>query len=106
MLHAQAEAQSKIQDQKLEATIVEADMASSVVWFSAASGDLSHHRRMVGRQLGDRMADHANLEHILCNKLTTGKICCVLVGCAVFLPRVLTFPRMECAFSKSVCLFE
>ena len=30
MLHAQAEFQSKIQDQKLEATIVEADMAEIV----------------------------------------------------------------------------
>ena len=30
MLHAQAEVQSKIQDQKLEATIVEADMAEFV----------------------------------------------------------------------------
>ena len=30
MLHAQAEVQSKIQDQKLEATIVEADMAEIV----------------------------------------------------------------------------
>ena len=30
MLHAQAEVQSKIRDQKLEATIVEADMAEFV----------------------------------------------------------------------------
>ena len=30
MLHAQAEMQSKIQDQKLEPTIVEADMAEFV----------------------------------------------------------------------------
>ena len=46
MLHAQAEVQSKIQDQKLEATIVEADMASSVVWFSAACGHLPHNNRV------------------------------------------------------------
>ena len=54
MLHAQAEVQSKIQDQKLEATIVEADMAEIVaahkeqastvrkgpVWPAALSGSV------------------------------------------------------------------
>ena len=54
MLHAQAEVQSKIQDQKLEATIVEADMAEIVaahkeqastvrkgpVWLAALSGSV------------------------------------------------------------------
>ena len=78
MPHAQAEVQSKLQDQRLEASIVEADMAEIVadhkeqaatvrkgpqwlaaaVWISTTCGDLSHHRRMVGHQLGDRMADH------------------------------------------------
>ena len=46
MLPAQAEVQSKFQDQRLEATIVEADMASGVVWVSATCGDLSHYRQM------------------------------------------------------------
>ena len=67
MLHAQAEIQSKIQDQKLKATIVEADMAeivaahkeqsstvrkgrptvaSGVVWICAACGHLPHNHRM------------------------------------------------------------
>ena len=65
MLHAQAEVQSKIQDQKLEATIVEADMAeivaahkeqastvrrptvaSGVVWISATCGHLPDNHRM------------------------------------------------------------
>ena len=58
MLHAQAEVQSKIQDQRLEASIVEADMAGGVVWFSATCGDLSQHRRMADYQLGGRMFDH------------------------------------------------
>ena len=54
MLHAQAEVQTKIQDQKLEATIVEADMAEIVaahkehassvrkgpVWLAALSGSV------------------------------------------------------------------
>ena len=54
MLHAQAEIQSKIQDQKLEATIVEADMAEIVAahkeqastvrkgpqWLAALSGSV------------------------------------------------------------------
>ena len=54
MLHAQAEVQSKIQDQKLEATIVEADMAEIVAahkeqastvrkgpqWLAALSGSV------------------------------------------------------------------
>ena len=54
MLHAQAEVQSKIQDQKLEATIVEADMAEIVAahkeqastvrkgptWLAAVSGSV------------------------------------------------------------------
>ena len=54
MLHAQAEVQSKIQDQKLEATIVEIDMAEIVaahkeqvstvrkgpVWLAALSGSV------------------------------------------------------------------
>ena len=75
MLHAQAEVQSKIQNQKLEATMVEADMAedcsrsqgaslhrpqrptvaSGVVWISATSGHVPHRPRMVSYQLGDRM---------------------------------------------------
>ena len=36
------------QDQRLERTIVEVNMASGVVWISATCGDLSHHRRMAG----------------------------------------------------------
>ena len=54
MLHAQAEVQSKIQDQKLEATIVQADMAEIVAahkeqastvrkgpqWLAALSGSV------------------------------------------------------------------
>ena len=54
MIHAQAEIQSKIQDQKLEATIVEADMAEIVAahkeqastvrkgpqWLAASSGSV------------------------------------------------------------------
>ena len=57
MLHAEAEVQSWLQDQRLEASIVEADMAEivaahkeqaatvvgSVAWISATCGDLPHH---------------------------------------------------------------
>ena len=56
--------------------------------------------------LATQLSDHALLKHILCHMSRDDTICCVLVDCAVSLPRVLTFPRMECAFSKSVCLFE
>ena len=69
MLHAQAEVQSKIQDQKLEATIVEADMAEIVAahkeqattvrkgptWLAALSGSV---RRALSHQLGDRLGHH------------------------------------------------
>ena len=41
MLHAQAEVQSKIQDQKLEATIVEADMAEIVAAHKWKNGKLT-----------------------------------------------------------------
>ena len=76
MLHAQAEVQSKIQDQKLEATIVEADMAEIVAahkeqastvrkgptWLAALSGSvrpvvthLPDHHRVLSHQLDKRL---------------------------------------------------
>ena len=52
MLHAQAEVQSRIQDQKLEATIVEADMAEIVAaseeYNEPCTGDDSRHQVKIG----------------------------------------------------------